>query len=135
MRKLLLTTMFSCVLLFAIKAQSNYNELTFKNKPVWIEMMHDSTVNYYQAIKAFNIFWEDRRRPGEKGENEKEEAETKGRKEKREQRRYEKKLARMTPVERNEFDNLNYEYKMFIYWMKEVKPLVQADGKISKRRG
>ena len=39
----------------------------------------------------------------------------------------------MTPAERNEFDNLNYQFKRFKIWMFDVKPFVQPDGRILTR--
>ena len=33
--------------------------------PYWIEMMNDSTVNYYDAVNAFDIYWKNRVKPTE----------------------------------------------------------------------
>ena len=40
----------------------------------------------------------------------------------------------MTAAERNEFDRVNYQYKRFMNWMFEVKPYVQANGRILTRQ-
>ena len=33
--------------------------------PYWIAMMNDSTVNYYDAVNAFDIYWKNRVKPTE----------------------------------------------------------------------
>jgi hypothetical protein len=127
MKKVFFITLGLGSLASSMKAQTKYIESEFKMKPVWIKMMQDSTVNYNLAVKAFNIYWENRIRPGEESDkiNEKED-----RKEERARKRYEEKLTKMSPSERNEFDNINYQYKCFADWMYEVKPFVQQDGSI-----
>ena len=117
------------LLLLSAKAQTKYNEAEFKTKPVWITMMDDSAVNYYQAVKAFDMYWAGRIKPEEDAEKGEE-----NRREEKERRRYEKKLAKMTAAERNEFDRVNYQYKRFVNWMHEVKPYVQASGRILTRQ-
>jgi len=117
--------------MLSAKAQAKYNEADFKTKPVWIIMMDDSTVNYYQAVKAFDMYWAGRIKPDGDADklNEKD-----SRKEEKERKRNEKKLAKMTAAERNEFDRVNYQYKRFMNWMFEVKPYVQANGRILTRQ-
>jgi Skp family chaperone for outer membrane proteins len=118
---------------FSIKAQTKYKETEFKTHPIWIIMMDDSAVNYYQAIKAFNTYWEDKISPIENEANSNEK-ETEKNKKKKQHERYEKKLAAMTAEQRNEFDRINYEYKRFLNWMYEMKPYVQANGSILSRQ-
>lgn len=127
MKKTFLLTISILLVLFSAKSQTKYNEADFKSKPVWIVMMDDSLVNYNQAVKAFNTYWENRIKPGDDAEkiNEKETP-----KQEREQRRYEKKLSKMSAAERNEYDRINYQYKRFMNWMREMKPFVKEDGRI-----
>ena len=129
MKKIAFITAGLVLLLFSAKAQTKYNEAEFKTKPVWITMMDDSAVNYYQAVKAFDMYWAGRIKPEEDAEKGEE-----NRREEKERRRYEKKLAKMTAAERNEFDRVNYQYKRFVNWMHEVKPYVQASGRILTRQ-
>ena len=129
MKKIASITAGLVLLLLSAKAQTKYNEAEFKTKPVWITMMDDSAVNYYQAVKAFDMYWAGRIKPEEDAEKGKE-----NRGEEKERRRYEKKLAKMTAAERNEFDRVNYQYKRFVNWMHEVKPYVQAGGRILTRQ-
>ena len=129
MKKIASITAGLVLLLLSAKAQTKYNEAEFKTKPVWITMMDDSAVNYYQAVKAFDMYWAGRIKPEEDAEKGEE-----NRREEKERRRYEKKLAKMTAAERNEFDRVNYQYKRFVNWMHEVKPYVQASGRILTRQ-
>ncbi len=112
-----------------MQAQTNYNEADFSSRPVWIEMMNDSTVNYNQAVKAFNLYWKERIKPGEEEERMNEEKKQSREKE-LEHRRFEKELRKMNAAERNEFDRVNYQYKRFVNWMREMRPFVQPDGRI-----
>ena len=47
----------------AVSAQTKYNEAEFKTNPVWTKMINDPDVNYYQAVKAFNTYWEGKLKP------------------------------------------------------------------------
>jgi hypothetical protein len=50
------------------KADSSFkkNDIEkYHNNPVWIDMMNDPNVNYYEACKAFDIFWQGREIPSE----------------------------------------------------------------------
>lgn len=126
-RNILLIPVFG-FFLFPASAQNKYPASDFKIKPVWIDMMDDSAVNYFQAVKAFNTYWENRVRP--EGDEKMNEAENVNQQERMERRRYERKLRKMSAAERNEFDRVNYQYKRFINWKHEVKPYVQADGRV-----
>lgn len=42
----------------------NHSDSYFRSNPVWIQMMNDTNVNYYQAIRAFDLYWEHRDTPG-----------------------------------------------------------------------
>ena len=119
--------LFVCTTDAQTKSSTVYNEVDFKTKPVWIDMMKDPAVNYYQAVKAFNTYWDQRVRPEDDADNKNGKDNDRG---ERKRRLYKKKLAAMTPAERNEFDRLNYQYKRFTNWMRDVKRFVQADGSI-----
>lgn len=129
MKKIFFLAISLFCVLFTVTAQTTYNEADFKSKPEWIIMMDDSTVNYNQAVKAFDIYWKDRIKPGDDAEKMNEKANETPREE-REQKRYEKKLRKMSAAERNEYDRINYQYKRFMNWMREMKPFVQQDGSI-----
>jgi hypothetical protein len=94
---------------------------------MWIEMMDDSSVNYYEALKAYEQYWQNRIRPQEEEDAINEHG---SRKAEREREKFEKKLAKMTPAERTVFDRMKYECKRFDNWKREVKKFVQEDGHI-----
>ena len=53
-------------------AQQSISDKTYHSKPLWIAMMKRPDVNYHEAEKAFNLFWENREIPfANKGEIEK----------------------------------------------------------------
>ncbi|HPI54144.1 MAG TPA: hypothetical protein PLU10_05590 [Chitinophagaceae bacterium] len=38
-------------------------ETNYQNNPVWIQMMEDPHANYFEAVNAFNLYWENREKP------------------------------------------------------------------------
>jgi hypothetical protein len=98
--------------IFTANAQS---KSVYAKKPLWVNMMNDS-VNYFEAVKAFNTYWKYHQIP-------KEEDEIIGEHEKK-QKQNEK---------QNEYENesqLAFQYKKFKWWQRQVEPWVQSDGKI-----
>ncbi len=107
------------------KAQKNTPKY-YKKNPVWIDMIKDPNVNYFEAVKAYDLFWKDKRKPVEedmilnqsKGDNdsEKDKASKKALREKRREKLLNEKYG--------------FECKKFEHWKMQVKPYVQADGSI-----
>src|SRR6478752_1476886 len=100
------TTMVVLLLLLCgvghqVLAQEGNSEKDYKKNARWIQMMDDPNVNFYEAEKAFNIFWEDR------GEPEKEQGE-----EHEKERHFSVKRI-FVSEEKLEWENLQYatEYK------------------------
>jgi hypothetical protein len=90
--------------------------------PSWITMMEDPDVNYFEAVKSFNDYWKNKEKPVEEGEM----FESVGNKQKEEA--INRKKARLRA---NEPAHLYaFEYKRFIWWMREMEPFVQPDGHI-----
>ncbi len=100
---------------------------TNMEKPNWVVMMEDPQANYFEAVKAFEKFWDGREEPQEEMEIMNEEITGK---EKRAHRREERKLRRMSTSERNRYDYLAYQYKRFKNWQHEVLTYVQENGHI-----
>lgn len=90
-------------------------------------MMKDPKANYYEAVKAFNLYWKNKEKPIEEMEILNEDM---SKHEKREHKRFEKKLSKMTPTQRQAFDELAYQFKRFKDWQRENAPYVQEDGSI-----
>lgn len=91
--------------------------------PQWVTMMDDPNVNYFEAVKNFNNYWKTREKPveekelfGSVGDKEKEEVIS----------RKKKRLRAEEPAKKYAF-----EYKRFLWWMREVEPFVQSDGRIT----
>jgi hypothetical protein len=97
----------------------------FKKVPAWIRMMEDPQVNYYEAVKAFDLYWEGKIEPEEEGE-----LITEGRitTEQADSLRYAR--AAWSQAQRNEYENLKYHFKRFKDWKRTVFPFVQSDGRI-----
>lgn len=106
--------LFLMILLLAytniLYAQQNKTD----DKPGWIRMMNDSTVNYFTAVKAFNDFWKGKEKPVEEDETFAANA---------------KKEKRRSPKEKDA-EKYAFEYKKFLNWQRSVLPYVQPDGRI-----
>lgn len=83
--------------------------------PYWIDMMNDSNVNYYDAVAAFDKYWENRVKPTEEDG----EAEDIFDKQKSEEEIAEEESRTVEYV---------YEYKQFLHWKQINKNLVKPDG-------
>jgi hypothetical protein len=129
MKKVFFVSCFLVLINFYVQAQNKYHEDEFKTNPVWINMIDDPNVNYYQAIKAFDLYWEGKTKPMEEDEI-KNKKSKENKKEEREKERLKKILGKMKPKEREEYNRLQYQYKRFETWKREVKPFVQEDGRI-----
>ena len=95
---------------------------TVPAKPSWIIMMADPNVNYFEAVKSFNNYWKTREKPVEEGEM----FESVGDREKEES--ISRKKAQQRAGEPAQL--YIFEYKRFIWWMREMEPFVQPDGSI-----
>jgi hypothetical protein len=114
----------ACFLLFAnvtLVGQTKSNALNYSKRPYWIEMIKDPNVNYFEAVKAYDEFWKNRKKPetendviGEKKTGESKHRLFKSRKERAEE----------------ESKKYILEVKKFEHWQLKVKPYVQDDGHI-----
>jgi len=85
--------------------------------PYWIDMMNDSNVNYYDAVTAFDTYWENRVKPTEEDG----EAVDIFDKQKTPEQEAQEELRSIQYV---------YEYKQFLNWKQSNKNLVKPDGTI-----
>lgn len=122
------------LLLFAteIQAQKKASNKEYKNNPVWIQMMNDTTANYFETVKAFRVYFTERPLPKEPNEVEGEDAfekevgleENEGKKKsKRELKREAKKIDPNQP-------DYAAEVRAFRSWFNSIKPWVRDDGSI-----
>ena len=122
--KTLLFFFVSIFIVSGIFAQSPQKLKEYSRNPVWIEMMEDSSVNYFEAEKAFNEFWsirpipeEENKMIGERHENEKKKSHFLPFKSKKEKMK-------------EESEKYTFQYKKFKHWQMLVLPYVQEDGRI-----
>jgi hypothetical protein len=83
----------------------------YATSPYWIAMMADTNINYFEATKAFNIYWKGREKPqaeDEKFAN----------------------AGRDDDKVKNKNIPYSFEYRKFLRWQMQVKPYVQNDGSI-----
>jgi hypothetical protein len=111
----------------ALKAQqkTNMQKLNYHKHPYWIQMVADSSVNYFEAVKAFGEFWKKRKVPVENdaiidGKSPQEEKWTTLRKLLHHKEYKDEKTA----------EQYSFEYKRFKHWQIMVEPFVQPDGRI-----
>ena len=87
----------------------------------WIQMMDDPNVNYFEAVKVFEAYWQGKPKPT--SEHELFSAEDKDQ-------------ALNTSSYSNTRDaedpsvKYRFEYKKFLHWKEEVAPYVQPNGRI-----
>ena len=112
----------------ALSAQTQKpSKLTdYSKQPYWVAMMNDSTVNYFEAVKAFKAFWKNRKEPSEENEM-KEHAE-------RKKEDHESRLGKVVHAKEirldKESEKYSLEYNKFLHWKMMVEPYVQPDGHI-----
>ena len=83
--------------------------------PYWIAMMNDSTVNYYDAVNAFDIYWKNRVKPTEDNG---EAIDIFGNQKSPEEEQKEK----------SRTSEHVFEYKQFLNWKQTHKNLIKPDG-------
>lgn len=82
--------------------------------PIWIKMMDADSVNYFDAINAFDIYWQDKQLP--KMEHERFIAKEQNNKQINE-----------LSVQKD-IVPYSFEYKKFLHWKERMKPFVKEDG-------
>ena len=126
----------ACALLICLggglRAQTDSNIKAADNLPIWVQMMNDENVNYFDAVKAFETYLKNHPMPGEDVEEELM-GEDNAAKERYEKEMKEENKEISTEQQRKELierEQLRYQMKRFRNWMKEMKPYVQEDGRI-----
>lgn len=97
---------------------SAYSDKDLAKKPLWISMIKDTAVNFFDAEHAYTVYFQHHDMPG--GENE-----TIGEHQKSEKRPSKKELRRL-----QDQDNMRMEIKKYQRWHDRMLPYVQADGTI-----
>lgn len=128
MRSIILLAIVSLSLLYpdSCSSQSASSEKNFRRNPLWIGMMDDSTSNYHETLRAFDLYWENHEMPveedqilGQKGATEVERKEKSGW------------LARLFRGKRSEAEGeMAFQVKRFRHWQIMISPFVRDDGSI-----
>ena len=95
-----------------------YTEKDYARNPIWISMIKDTTVNFFDAEKAYKIYFQHHQKPGGEHDVIGEHA--------KEQKNPSKKARR----ELQEEDHMRMEVKKYEHWRQRVLPYVQSDGTI-----
>jgi hypothetical protein len=110
----------ACIFSLSIcHAQSKYNEQDFALKPVWITMMDDEHVNYFDALKAFEVYWQNHKMP--EGESDMD-----VKKVEKNKKRFSKKEIKTNYASAA----MRMKIKKFGVWKEKMEPYVQDDGTI-----
>lgn len=121
-----------CLFCDNIYSQEKEKSSQYKSEPVWIQLMNDTSANYFETCKAFREYYEDRAMPKEPFEVEVSDSFEReiglddhdgGAKSEKEKEREGRKL---NPNE------ISYaaEVRAFRGWFFETKPWVRDDGQI-----
>ena len=108
-----------------MRSQTQKKSVNYSKKPYWIEMMKDPKANYFETIKAYDAFWENRKKP-------KDEDDIIGQSKTVEAKRGFLSRWFKSKEERDETDIKKYalDVKKFKHWKLKTEPYVQEDGSI-----
>ena len=95
-----------------------HTEKEYARDPLWISMIKDSTVNFFEAEKAYKIYFQHHALPG--GEHD-----VIGEHSKAEKNPSKKELRKLKAD-----DRMRMEVKKYDRWKQRMLPYVQADGSI-----
>lgn len=97
--------------------------ITYRLTPVWKDMINDSTANYFEVQKAFELFWKDKELPEE-------EDEVIGEK-RRLKNNFVNRIFNQKELKEQQLrDELAFDYKRYQWWLIKMQPYVLDDGSI-----
>lgn len=102
-------------------AQSQYNPDEYKKKPLWIQMMDDEKVNYFEIQKAYEAYWSAHTPPIGEGDMDVKQKE-------KNKKRFSKKEVR----DAREDASMRMAIKKYKWWLQRMEPYVQDDGSIQR---
>ena len=141
-QKIFLTMLGLLLIGVAANAQSKYNQSDFKSKPIWISMMNDPNVNYYEAVEAFNVYFSKHLMPRieeeEMGKEGYKATSVKSREEEEREREEREEIAAANKGKKRlkkTYEGINrlemaMAVKKFKQWMRTEKSWVQPDGRV-----
>jgi hypothetical protein len=96
---------------------------TYRENPVWKDMINDQNVNYFEVQKAFELFWCNKEMPAE-------EDEIIGEKRKLKNNLINRTFNSKELKEQQQRDALSFDCKRYRWWLIKTEPYVQDDGSI-----
>ncbi|MBK9462340.1 MAG: hypothetical protein IPN94_23690 [Sphingobacteriales bacterium] len=140
-QKIFLTMLGLLLIGVAANAQSKYKQSDFKSKPIWISMMNDLNVNYYEAVEAFIVYFSKHLMPRieeeEMGKEGYKATSVKSREEEEREREEREEIAEANKGKKHlkkTYEGINrlemaMAVKKFKQWMLTEKSWVQPDGR------
>ena len=135
-RKIFILFLFVSVALSSFaQTRTHFTNREMKKNPVWIEIIKDERANYFEALKAFELFFTTHRFPvmeeEEMGKNErlKQRIEKSEAKLKKKEHRIEEE-PNLSQKEKHGETELAFEVKKFNHWEMQTRPYVKDDGSI-----
>jgi hypothetical protein len=118
MRKPIFTLLLAITFYNAIAQDKKYTTRDYASKPCWIEMINDTSANYFEVEKAFSIYFQHHEMPEAEhdviGEISTEE----------------RKISKREMRKRQAEDAMRMELKKYEHWRFQMQPYVQEDGTI-----
>ena len=114
--------LFALILFLPVLATAQeiktYTERQYAKEPIWIAMVEDTLTNYFEAEKAYTIYWQHHEKPETEhdiiGEHEERE----------------KTLSRRKQRKLQAEDNMRMEIRKYEKWHELILPYVKQDGRI-----
>lgn len=139
MKKLKLTPFLTLSLLLvsciALAQKTPSSQKDYKNNPEWIKMMNDPNANYFETVKAFRTFFEDRFLPEEPWDRAQEGGDPFEKEVGLEVydgsgKKSQKELDREAKTQDPNAPNYSEEVRAFKSWFYSIQPWVKSDGSI-----
>ncbi len=96
-------------------------ETQYREHPHWIAMMENPSLNYFETVKAFDLYWQNRQQPVEESEIFSLPDEKKA--------TYPNEVESMSQATYSQ-QEINMAYKKFKYWQIKVSSNITSDGHI-----
>lgn len=114
-------------------AQKGSPKTNYKKNPVWIQMMNDTSANYFETVKAFREYFKERALPKEPFEVEGEDDFEKevGLEENEDKKKSKRELRREARKKNPNEPDYAAEVRAFKGWFYRIKPWVKEDGSIT----
>ena len=113
--------LMGCMLLVCGLVYAQKPAADFKAEATWIKMIDAPNVNYYEAIKTYNDYWETHPKPSDPEDRLLEPKPKDGDGDDK---------VTLSKQEKIYEDEMIYQVKRFENWVRMVKPFVQDDGRI-----